>query len=115
MALELMNTVEIIEIMENYIAKVRPPEEIRAQLDISYRIENQSVILFEIRPVWDDNTRYLTLDYAKTTYDKTNSIWKIYWLRASLKWNLYEPNPAVKKLSEFLKIVDQDKFGCFKG
>jgi len=115
MALDLMNTVEIIEIMENYIAKVRPPEEIRDQLDINYRIENQSVILFEIRPAWNDKTTYLTHDFAKTTYDRKNNVWKIYWLRANLKWNLYIPSPKVEKLSDFLDIVDLDSFGCFKG
>ena len=115
MALDLMNTVEIIEVMENYIARVRPPKEIRDKLDISYRIENQSIILFEIRPDWKDKTKYLNHDFAKTTYDKKNAAWKIYWLRASLKWNLYEPKPAVEKLLDFLKEIDQDKYGCFRG
>ena len=41
MSLDVMNSVEIIEIMENYIAKNRPPKEIRDKLDINYRLENQ--------------------------------------------------------------------------
>jgi hypothetical protein len=115
MALDLMNTVDIIEIMENYIARVRPPEEIRQQVDISYRIDNQSIILHEIRPDWKDKTIYRTHDYAKTSYDKKNKIWKIYWQRATLKWELYEPKPAVATLKDFLMEVDRDKFGCFRG
>jgi hypothetical protein len=31
----------------------RPPLEIREKLDIGYRIEGQSVYVFEIRPGWD--------------------------------------------------------------
>lgn len=115
MALELMNTVEIIEVMENYIERVRPPEEIRSKLDIGYQIENQSIILHAIRPDWNDTTIYRTYDFAKTTYDKKNKVWKIYWLRASLKWELYKPKPAVASLKDFLKEVDMDKYGCFKG
>jgi hypothetical protein len=115
MALDLMNTVDIIEIMENYIARVRPPKEIRQQLDISYRVNNQSIILHEIRPDWKDKTIYRTHDYAKTSYDKKNKVWKIYWQRASLKWELYDPEPAVAALKDFLKEVDQDKSGCFRG
>lgn len=115
MALELMNTVDIIEIMENYIAKVRPPKEIRDKLDISYRIENQSIILHEIRPDWRDKTICRMHDFAKTTYDKKNKVWKIYWQRASLKWELYEPKPSVNELKDFLIEIDEDKYGWFMG
>lgn len=115
MALELMNTVDIIEAMENYIERVRPPEEIRSKLDIGYQIENQSIILHAIRPDWKDKTIYRTHDFAKTTYDKKNKVWKIYWLRASLKWELYKPKPKVASLKDFLKEVDIDTYGCFNG
>ena len=84
-------------------------------MDIGYRIDNQSIILFEIRPSWQDKTQRLTEDFAKTTFDKKNNIWKIYWLRSSLKWDLYDPVPTVKKLVDFLKIVEDDDLHCFKG
>ena len=115
MALDVLNTVDIIETMENFISRTRPPKEIRDKLDVNYRIDNQSIILFEIRPFWRDKTKLITEDFAKTTYDKKNDVWKIYWLRASLKWNVYEPAPRVKKLNEFLTIVEVDKYHCFKG
>lgn len=53
MSIDLLQTVDIIEIMENYIENTRPPEEMRPQLDISYKIEGQSIIIFEIRPIFD--------------------------------------------------------------
>jgi hypothetical protein len=115
MAFDGLNTVDIIETMENYIDKIRPPKEIREKLDVNYKIENQSIILCEIRPVWRDKSQYQMHDYAKATFIKKNNHWKIYWLRATLKWNSYEPKKTVKKLSDFLKIVDEDKYGCFKG
>src|SRR5206468_3239800 len=115
MALDALNTVDIIELMENYIARTRPPEEIRNELDINYKIDNQSIILFEIRPSWPDKAQRMTHDFAKTTYNKKNGVWKVYWLRANLKWYLYEPCPTVKKLADFLQLVETDKYGCFKG
>jgi hypothetical protein len=115
MALDPLEMAEIIDSMENFISRTRPPREIRNELDLNYRMDNQSIILFEIRPYWQDKTKILTHDFAKTTYDKKNNNWEIYWLRANLKWNIYEPVPKVKKLSEFLKVVEDDKFGCFKG
>ena len=50
MALEIIGHLDIIELMENYISKHRPPEHLRAQVDLSYKIEGQSVIIFEISP-----------------------------------------------------------------
>jgi hypothetical protein len=44
---------EWIEEIENYLSYIRPSEEI-SQLDIGYRIEKQSVIIFEVRPDWID-------------------------------------------------------------
>jgi len=115
MAFDIKKSVDIIETMENYIAKVRPRPEIRHQLDIGYEIKNQSVILHEIRPVWKNPSEYRTLDYAKATFVRNKNIWKIFWQRADLKWHSYTPKPTVGKLSDFLKIVDEDKHHCFKG
>ena len=53
MAIDTLKTLEVIETMENFIYKRRPPENIRYQLDLSYQIENQSIIIFEIRPKWN--------------------------------------------------------------
>ena len=108
-------TIDIIEIMENHLEKIRPREEIRSQLDIGYTIEKQSIILNEIRPVWRDPSVYKEYGFAKTTYVKSKNVWKVYWMRADLKWHPYDPKPEVKTLQQFLKIVDEDKYHCFKG
>ena len=50
MSLDILKTLDIIEIMENFIEARRPPVEIRDKVDLSYKIENQSIIIFEIRP-----------------------------------------------------------------
>ncbi|WP_298144409.1 hypothetical protein [Flavobacterium sp.] len=41
-------SVAIIEIMEDYISRVRPEPEIRYQLDLGYEIVGQSVTVNEI-------------------------------------------------------------------
>ena len=115
MALSLENTVDIIEIMENWMERIRPPLSIRPELDISYKIVDQSIILFEIRPSFRDPKELTESPYAKTTYVKSEDIWKVYWMRGNLKWTLYEPRPWVRTLQAFMKLVDQDKYCCFKG
>ena len=56
MAIDILTTAEVIEAMEKFIYKRRPPLEIRHQLDLSYKIDNQSVIIYEIRPRWNNPT-----------------------------------------------------------
>lgn len=115
MSIDLLQTVDIIEIMENYIENTRPPEEMRPQLDISYKIDGQSIIIFEIRPRCDNTAEFMECCVAKTTFIKTQKVWKIFWMRANSKWYSFEPHPAVKTLHEFVQIVDADKYGCFWG
>lgn len=46
-----MREVSLIEkYMEWFMEKRRPPEEIRNEVDIGYRYENQVLDIFEIRP-----------------------------------------------------------------
>ncbi|PKP44844.1 MAG: hypothetical protein CVT95_10530 [Bacteroidetes bacterium HGW-Bacteroidetes-12] len=115
MALEFENEIEIIEVMEGYLINSRPPEEIRNQLDISYKIEGQSIVVFEIRPLWNNPNIKIESEIAKTTFVKKENIWKIFWFRADMKWHSYKPNPKVNSLKEFIKIVEEDKLGCFWG
>ena len=93
----------------------RPPPHIRNEIDLGYRIQNQSIELFEIRPVWDNPKEKAEYSFAKATYVKTQKIWKIYWLRANLKWYRYEPVPEVKTITDFLNVVDKDEYCCFFG
>ena len=115
MALELLNTVEVIEMMENYIERIRPPQHIREELDIGYKIENQSIILFEIRPSFFKREVIIESPYAKATYVKSKAKWKVYWMRGNLKWTLYDVKKEVNSLVKFLDLVDEDKYHCFKG
>jgi Protein of unknown function (DUF3024) len=115
MAIDIIHSLEIIETMENYISKVRPPEKIRHQVDISYEISDQSIILNEIRPNWKDPKTLQTIGYAKATFVGKKNLWKIFWQRSDLNWHAYKPQPTVSKLNDFLRIVDEDEYGCFHG
>ncbi|MEZ7504545.1 DUF3024 domain-containing protein [Flavobacterium sp. Arc2] len=109
-----IDNVEIDEI-ENYLSYIRPPKEIREKLDISYRIEKQSVIIFEIRPNWQDVNIKMHIDMVKSTFVKKDNNWKVYWKRADLKWHLYKPNPIVPNLFDFIRLIEKDEYGCFLG
>jgi len=101
--------------LERFMARRRPPPEIRPKLDLGYKIEGQSVEIFEIRPDWQDATRTRNAPVAKTTFVRTTKCWRVYWMRRDLKWHGYEPDDEVRSLEAFLDVVDRDEYGCFFG
>lgn len=108
--------VERIKIaMDGFLAKRRPPVEIREEVDLAFRIEDQSVVIFEVRAYWRDRSQKIEQPIAKTTYVRKSGIWKIYWQRADLKWHGYQPTAEVKDIEDFLNVVDKDEHGCFWG
>lgn len=115
MAIDTFQTLEIIEVMENFLSRSRPPESIRKDLDIGYKIEGHSVVIYEIRPQWNNSAVILERPIGKTTFVKAKNHWKIFWMRADLKWHSYSPKTTVKKLSQFVDLVEKDKYHCFWG
>lgn len=108
-------TARIEAAMADFMAKRRPPVEIRDKLDLAHRIEGQSVVIFSIRPFWRDPGEKIEEPAAKATYVRKTNRWKIYWQRADLKWHAYPPHPEALFFDEFLAIVDEDEHCCFWG
>ena len=115
MALSEFETKKCEKLVREYVEKHRPPSHLRNQVDLSFRVKGQSVEIFEIRPLWNDPKKKIEEAVAKATYVKSQGIWKIYWQRADLKWHRYDPDPEVKTLEEFLRVVEKDEYACFYG
>ncbi|KGE72108.1 DUF3024 domain-containing protein [Spirochaeta lutea] len=102
-------------ILDDFMESKRPPVEIRDELDIAYRIENQSVVIFEIRPEFQNPSSKIEIEVAKTTYVRTKNKWKLFWMRRDLKWHSYEPDLFSDSIEEVLSVIDKDENGCFWG
>ena len=103
------------KLVAQFIEMRRPPPHIRAEVDLSFRINGQSVEIFEVRPNWRDRCKLQEHSIAKATYNKSKRNWKVFWQRADLKWHSYFPNPEVTSIEEFLAVVQKDEHGCFFG
>jgi hypothetical protein len=115
MSLSEFETKKVKKAAEAFLTVKRPPPHIRKQLDIGYRIDNQSIEIFEIRPDWQDESVIREHSVAKATYVKSQKAWKIFWQRADLKWHSYEPVASVKSIEKFFDAVVDDPHGCFWG
>ncbi len=98
-----------------FMEKHRPPVHVRDEVDFGYRIENQAVEIFEVRPRFNAPSIKTETPIAKATYIKSKKIWKLYWQKSDLKWHQYQPLPEVKRLEEFLIAVGEDEYNCFFG
>jgi hypothetical protein len=103
------------KIVNAFIEKRRPPVHLRDQVDLSFRIKNQSIEIFEIRAAFNDPQRTVEIPVAKTTWVKTQKVWRVFWPRADMKWHRYTPQPEVKTLEEFIDAVEADEYACFFG
>jgi hypothetical protein len=110
-------TIDINEsTIKEYVESLRPENpEIRKQVDIGYSYDGKVVILFEIRPVWQDEKKKQQFEFAKIRYYKSRKEWNLYWMRASGKWDIYEPFPESNYLDKIIEIVQEDKHACFFG
>jgi hypothetical protein len=115
MAFSPSQTAAIEAAMADFLVRRRPPVEIRDRLDLAWRIEGQSVLIFSIRPDWRDKSKKMEEPVAKATYVRKTNRWKIYWMRADLKWHSYPTHPEAIFFDEFLAVVVEDAHSCFWG
>ncbi len=105
MTLNLENTVDIIEIMENWMERIRPPEQIRSKVDISYKIDDQSIIVFEIRPGFANPQQLM---------ESSRVLFPIYSVFRKMRYVLSPsamfPKQLQKKLHTSLKEYSMERF-----
>lgn len=106
---------QVESLVKRLVESRRPPEHIRQKLDIGYRITGQSFEIFEIRPKWLYPGVSQEFPVAKATYVKSSELWKLYWMRADLKWHRYDLLPGSESLQDVLKEIEEDPYCCFWG
>ncbi len=97
------------------LCEKRSPESMRDKLRYEYKIENQDVILFEIRPRWNKPNEQTWLSFTKLKFVRSQNVWKLFWQRANMKWYAYGPFKSSRDLAELIAEIDTDPHGCFFG
>ena len=116
MAFSEIETKRLQKLVGAFVEKHRPPPHVRPKLDLAFRIERQSVEIFEVRPKWrGEPGETMEHSVAKATFVRSDDCWKVYWKRADLKWHRYPGKPVVWSIERFLALVEEDKHGCFFG
>lgn len=82
--------------LARFMERRRPPVEVRGQVDLLHRIDGQSVVIYEIRPDWQDPATKTETPLAKATFVRTQ-------------------DAEARTFAEFLAVVDRDELCCFFG
>ena len=116
MAFSEFETRRLEKLIDAFVEQRRPPPHIRPELDLGFRIAGQGVEIFEIRPRWRGKPgEIMEQPVAKATYVRTQEVWRVFWMRADLKWHGYSPAPHVPTVEKFLALVAEDRHACFFG
>lgn len=106
---------EIKVATDKYLGKRN--QEIAAHKDnlrVDYRIDGQSVYIFEHRKSWQGEG-FDDFDVAKTTFVSTTQKWKLFWMMRDLKWHSYMEAPLHDDIESVFKCVDEDACCVFWG
>lgn len=101
--------------IQNWVEKRRPSVEMRDLIDLVYTFEKNTLILYHSRKPMYESMGRIKAPIAKLRYIKSTNTWKIYWMRGNLKWHIYEPSRPQSSIEEALKIIEEDRHGCFFG
>lgn len=115
MALSEFEIKRIEKLVGEFIEQRRPAASIRNKADLSFRTTGQSFEILEIRPQWDNPGKKTESPIARATYVKSKKLWKLFWMRADMKWHGYEPHPTSESIEEILEVIGQDSHACFWG
>ena len=97
------------------LCRRKSPPEHRQEVRIEYRIHGHEVLIYETRPPFHDPAHWTEHGVAKLRFVRTAGEWRLFWQRASLKWQSYEPFASSRDLGELVAEVERDPHGCFFG
>ena len=109
------NELQKINKLVGDLCKKKAPDHLGNEYRVDYHVKNHDVIISETTPCWDDPNEFTELPLAKIKFVRSEKIWKLYWMRADLKWYAYKPVESSKDLAELVKEIDEDPNGCFWG
>ena len=99
----------------DFLVKRRPPVHIREQLDFRADIKGSELVIVEVRPAFRDKTQTVEHPVEKAKWVGTRKLWRLFWMRADLKWHSYDPLPEAPDIKTLIGEVERDPHCCFFG
>ena len=91
----------------------RVPLQIRNELELRFRFEGNSVVLYERRPAWNRLGEWTESAVAKFRYFVGRQEWVLYWRDRYGRWKQYDLIGPSRVFEDFLSEIDEDPTGIF--
>lgn len=91
------------------------PVELKDKLRLVYVGKGHEVIIAERRPRWDNQTEWTESTVAKLKFIRSAGKWRLYWMRADMKWHEYPGLSSSRRLDDLVQEIDADPLACFFG
>ena len=92
-----------------------PRPEVRAQLRHGFRVDGNSVELFESRPAYVPPHDWRDSGVAKFRYVHGRGVWQLLCQHRDLRWHRYRRLPEAPSIDRLLAEVEADPTGIFWG
>lgn len=66
-------------------------------------------------PRWDKQTEWTDTPVAKLKFIRSANKWRLYWMRADMKWHEYPGLSPSNRLEDLVQEIDDDPLACFFG
>ena len=98
------------------LCRQNSPAEYSDELRFVYDVDGHSVSIFEERPPWDGTSGEWTRNgVARFRYFRSRGEWTLYWMRADLKWHIYDEVDSSADLASLVRVVEEDGYCAFFG
>lgn len=93
----------------------RSPGHLKDKLHLTYEVKGHEVVIVERRPRWDNETEWTETPVANLKFIRSANKWRLYWMRADMKWHKYSGLSSSHRLDVLLQEIDADPLACFFG
>ena len=93
----------------------RIPTHVRNQLELGFRFEGNSVVLYERRPPWRGKGPWTESAVAKFRYFVGRQEWELYCRDRYERWHRYELIGPSRVFDDLLSEVEEDPTAIFWG
>ena len=104
----------VSKILALYCDKRVPPH-VRDQLELRFRFEGNSVVLYERRPSLARSGEWVEPEVAKFRFFVGRQEWVLYWQNRYLEWKRYDLIGPSRRFEDLLAEVNADPTAIFWG
>ncbi len=107
-------TTKLVQTKLSWFCREKVPLHYRSRIRLGYRIEGDTVTIFEQRATFSDPDRWVDLDVAQFRWDDRRKTWSLFYRDREAAWRHYYLEPR-SDFEALLREVDDDPVEVFWG